>query len=180
MEWFSQLKSDHKTDDKFRSDQMVMLTLASYLIMDVPENLINFLAYRQKSISRSRWITTANGYLRLLLFYYDKLNRHQQTTLKRLVSYIVSVYVPSFIMMHLKPQAAEGPQLTLFQRDLLNSYQEIDREIADVVFKYFLDHAVHWLSPKNVSLSVFSEVPPYCMEAVKTASFPDVVNTRAL
>ena len=66
------------------------------------------------------------------------------------------------------------------QRDLLNSYQEIDREIADVVFKYFLDHAVHWLSPKNVSLSVFSEVPPYCMEAVKTASFPDVVNTRAL
>ena len=107
MEWFSQLKSDHKTDDKFRSDQMVMLTLASYLIMDVPENLINFLAYRQESISRSRWITTANGYLRLLLFYYDKLNRHQQTTLKRLVSYIVSVYVPSFIMMHLKPQAAE-------------------------------------------------------------------------
>ena len=83
-------------------------------------------------------------------------------------------------MMHLKPQAAEGPQLTLFQRDLLNSYQEIDREIADVVFKYFLDHAVHWLSPKNVSLSVFFEVPPYCMEAVKTASFPDVVNTRAL
>ena len=180
VEWFSQLKSDHKTDDKFRSDQMVMLTLASYLIMDVPENLINFLAYRQESISRSRWITTANGYLRLLLFYYDKLNRHQQTTLKRLVSYIVSVYVPSFIMMHLKPQAAEGPQLTLFQRDLLNSYQEIDREIADVVFKYFLDHGVHWLSPKNVSLSVFSEVPPYCMEAVKTASFPDVVNTRAL
>ena len=83
--------------------------------MDVPENRINFLAYRQESISRSRWITTANGYLRLLLFYYDKLNRHQQTTLKRLVSYIVSVYVPSFIMMHLKPQAAEGPQLTLFQ-----------------------------------------------------------------
>ena len=83
-------------------------------------------------------------------------------------------------MMHLKSQAAEGPQLTLFQRDLLNSYQEIGREIADVVFKYFLDHAVHWLSPKNVSLSVFSEVPPYCMEAVKTASFPDVVNTRAL
>ena len=139
--------------------------------------IINFLAYRQESISRSRWITTANGYLRLLLFYYDKLNRHQQTTLKRLVSYIVSVYVPSFIMMHLKPQAAEGPQLTLFRRDLLNSYQEIDKEIADVVFKYFLDHAVHWLSPKNVSLSVFSEVPPYCMEAVKTASFPDVVNT---
>ena len=119
--------------------------------------------------------------LRLLLFYYDKLNRHHQTTLKRLVCYIVSVYVRSFVMVHLKPRAAVGPQLTLFQRDLLNSYEEIDREIsANAIFKYFLDHAVHWLSPKNVSLSVFSKVPPYCMEAVETSPFPDVVNTVAL
>ena len=28
--------------DKFRSDQMVMLTLASYLIMDVPEKSYQF------------------------------------------------------------------------------------------------------------------------------------------
>ena len=33
------------------------------VIMDVPENIVNFLAYRQESVSRSKWITTANGYL---------------------------------------------------------------------------------------------------------------------
>ena len=48
---------------------------------------------------------------------------------------------------------------------MLNFYKEIDREIAEIVSKYFLDHAVHWLSPQIVSLSVFSEVLSYCMEA---------------
>ena len=80
----------------------------------------------------------------------------------------------------MKTQAAEGPQSTLFQRDMLNFYKEIDREIAEIVSKYFLDHAVHWLSPQIVSLSVFSEVSSYCMEAKKISSHPDVVNTRAL
>ena len=54
----------------------------------------------------------------------------------KLILYIVSVYVPSFIMMHLKPKACDGPFLTLFQRDLLFAYREIDGEVADVVLKY--------------------------------------------
>ena len=42
--------------------------IASFLVMDVPDNLKYLLEYRQEEISHSRWITTASGYLRLLIF----------------------------------------------------------------------------------------------------------------
>ena len=38
--------------------------------------------------------------------------------LVKLASYIVSVHVPSFVSLHLKPSAAEGPGIMLFQRNL--------------------------------------------------------------
>ena len=36
--------------------------------MDVPDHLKYLLEYSQEEISHSRWITTASGYLRLLIF----------------------------------------------------------------------------------------------------------------
>ena len=60
--------------------------------------------------------------------------------------------MPSFLLIHLKPSAAEGPRITLFQRDLLLAYSEIDSKLADVVLKYFYEHAVQWMSPVNVAL----------------------------
>ena len=53
------------------------------------------------------------------------------------------------IFYHLKPTASEGPFLTLFQRDILSAYRDIDPEIADVALKYFLKHATCWLSQKK-------------------------------
>ena len=47
---------------------MCLLVLASYLVIDVPDNLKYLLQYRQEEISHSRWITTASGSLRLLIF----------------------------------------------------------------------------------------------------------------
>ena len=88
--------------------------------------------------------------------------------------------MPSFLLIHLKPSAAEGPKLTLFQRDLLLAYREIDFELADVVLKYFYEHAVQWMLPVNVALSVFAEVLPYLIEAVKTSYYPDSVDARKL
>ena len=44
-------------------------------------------------------------------------------------------------MNHLNPQAAEGPSLTLFQRDLILAYRQLEPDRADVVWKYFLPHA---------------------------------------
>ena len=89
------------------------------------------------SLQMDNQLTTASGYLRLYLFNSDKLTDEEKIKLTKLISYIVSVYVPSFIMIHLKPKACDGPFLTLFQRDLLFAYREINGKVADVVLKYF-------------------------------------------
>ena len=86
------------------------------------------------------------------------------------------MYIPSFFEIHLKPSAAQGPSITLFQRDLLFAWREIEPELVDVFWKYYVKHASQWLSPKNVALSVHANVPPYSIEAVKTGSLPPQVN----
>ena len=83
-------------------------------------------------------------------------------------------------MIHLNPGASEGPFLTLFQRDLIVAFQEIDPEIVKTTMKYFLDHASQWLSWKNVALSVYAEVAPYSVEAVEACSFPATVDEGSL
>ena len=123
--------------------------------------------------------TTASAYLRLLILDVGQLDDIQRSMLAKLASYIVSVYVPSFFCIHLKPPVAEGPGIVLFQRNLLLAYHQVDSEIAEVALKYFYKHAHMWLSPENVALSVFAEVPPYSCEAVKSGSFPDSVNARS-
>ena len=37
--------------------------------------------------------------------------------------------MPSFFIIHLKPSVAEGPEITLFQRNLLHAYRDIDRNL---------------------------------------------------
>ena len=49
--------------------------------------------------------------------------------------YIICVYVPSFIKIHLNPGALEGPFLTIFERDLLGAFREIDPDIAEITMK---------------------------------------------
>ena len=56
-----------------------------------------------------------------------------------------------FYAYHLKPTASEEPFFTLFQKDILLAYRDIDAEIVDVALKYFLKYATCWLSPKNVA-----------------------------
>ena len=117
--WFSEQKSMRNSANAgFRSDQMCLLVLSRQLFMDIPANLKSLLWYKQEEINRSRWLTTANGYLRMLMFHSSDLTT-VKTKLSRLVSYIFCVYLPSFLMTRLKPRACEGPFVTLFQRDLL-------------------------------------------------------------
>ena len=181
LEWFSQQKGKADTDNSLRSDQLCLLVLAGYIVAEVPDNLKNLSVYKQENICHSRWVTTANGYLRLLIFNLGNLSNLQQKRLNKIVSFIISVYLPSFIMIHLNPKAAEGPSLTLFQRDLILAYRQLEPNIADVVWNYFVPHASKWLSPVNVALSVYAETPPYSVEAVSfSESFPDSVEIRTL
>ena len=181
QEWFFQQKGKADTDNSLRSDQLCLLVLAGYIVAEVPDNLKNLLVYKQENICHSRWVTTANGYLRLLIFNLGNLSNLQQKRLNKIVSFIISVYLPSFIMIHLNPNSAEGPSLTLFQRDLILAYRQLEPNIADVVWNYFVPHASKWLSPVNVALSVYAETPPYSVEAVSfSESFPDSVEIRTL
>ena len=85
----------NSADAGFRSDQMCLLVLSCQLFMDIPANLKSLLWYEQEVISHSRWLTTANGYQRMLLFHSSNLTIVEKTKLARLVSYILSVYLPS-------------------------------------------------------------------------------------
>ena len=106
--------SDHKDEMKlsFRCDHMYLLALVAYLLMDVPENLKPLLFYRQETISHARWLTTASGYLRMFIFGCC-FEPAQISRLQRMLSFIVCVYLPAFLAMHLKSPAAEGSLVAL-------------------------------------------------------------------
>ena len=53
------------------------------------------------------------------IFDVGQLDDIQRSMLVELASYIVSVYIPSFFCIHLKPSFAEEPGIVLFQRNLL-------------------------------------------------------------
>ena len=103
MEWFSNKKEKRNNDHSFRTDHLCLLALSSYLLMDVPENLKPLFTYKQVATFHARWITTASGYLRLLMFDVCQLDDAQKSKLIGLISYIVSVHVPSFLLIHLQP-----------------------------------------------------------------------------
>ena len=76
------------------------------------------LAYKQEATCRARWLTTASGCRHFLIFNVYRLDERERRKLIRLISYVVSVYIPSFGTIQLKPSAAEGPGIALFQRPL--------------------------------------------------------------
>ena len=84
-------------------------------------------------------------------------------------------------MIHLNPKAPESPFLSIFHRDLISCFVEIDPNITDAVMKYFLAHPSQWLSWKNVAFSVHAKVALYTAEAVKNSkSLAEVVDVRSL
>ena len=140
----------------FRSDQMCLLVLSCQLFMDIAANHRSLLWYKQEEINLSRWLIAANSYARMLLFHSSDLTT-VKTKLSRLVSYIFSVFLASFLMTHLKPHACEGPFVTLFQRDLLLAFGAVNSDVCKGVNRYVLQHAKSWLSPHSIALHVYSE-----------------------
>ena len=137
------------------------------------------MVYKQEATCHAKWITTASTYLRLLICDICHLDDCRKSNFIRLIWCIISVYVPSFLLIHLKPSAGEGPRITLFQHDFLLANREIDSELAGIL-KFFYEHAVQWMSPVTVALCVFAEVSPYSIEAVKTSHHPGSVDARKL
>ena len=105
-----------------------------------------------------------------MIFNVSGLDERDRTKLIRLISNIISGYLPSLVMIQLKPSAAERPGFALFQSNLLLAYNEIDSELAGAALINFYDHAHQWVTP----------VPPYCVEAIQTGHFSDSVDARKL
>ena len=85
IKWFADQKSSGNSKRNFRTDQLCMLVLACFTFMDVPNSLKSLLFYKQETMYHSRWITTANGYLRLFLFPSHRLSVEDVTKLTKLV-----------------------------------------------------------------------------------------------
>ena len=84
-------------------------------------------------------------------------------------------------MIDLKRGTNQGPFLALFQGDLLIAFCDFDAEIVEMIMKHFFDHASHWLSYTNVSLSVHAEVALYSEETIKTCPLlPPSVDVRTI
>ena len=62
-----------------------------------------------------RCITTANGYLRSVVFGAGQISADQKANLAKIALYILSVYVPSFFETHLNPATTEGSAINFFQ-----------------------------------------------------------------
>ena len=71
--------------------------------------------------------------MRAVIFGAEQITSDQRARLIKINSYILSVYIPSCFEIHLKPSAAQGPSITLFQRDLLFAWREIEPELVDVL-----------------------------------------------
>ena len=101
-----------------------------------------------------RWLTSANGYLRVFQnhLFEDMINLDSLVTI---VNFIVNVYAPFWFQIHLNPRLPCGPDNSLFARDLLLGHE--DEEMFQHVLPYFQSHALTWLCPQNVCISVYSE-----------------------
>ena len=97
IQWFSEQKRAGVDGSSFRSDQMCMLVLVGHLFMDVPDNLKHLLEYMQEEISHARWITTANGYFCAAVFGVGQITPDQKASLFQIFSYMLSVYIQSFL-----------------------------------------------------------------------------------
>ena len=84
------------------------------------------------------------------------------------------------MIIHLKRATWGGPYITIFQRDLQLSFEEIDKPLSETVRKYFLKHASNCFREKNIVLSLYLiKSPLLAINAVKTStSLPSPQNVN--
>ena len=71
----------------------------------------------------------------------------QKVKLRKIISYILRVYVPSS-MIHSKPRVPEGPFLTLLQRDLFLAFCKTEPDIVDMTMSVHSEvHHIHLRLP---------------------------------
>ena len=173
LEYAASQKSSKKS---IRDDQAVLLVLSCRTFCQIPMKLKKYLYYQQESIHHARWMTVANGYLRILNFNLFNLDEDQTESLLNICQFVLDVYVPLFCSIYLNPSVVEGPHLTLLTRDLMKASNP---EIVAYAKPTFIRHGSLWVSPKNVGLSCFSKSPPVNVADIKKITTTNV-QTKSL
>jgi len=163
-------------DNKIRDDQATLLVLACATFREIPPkqqgkcNMSKYLHFAQETTGHARWLTTANGYLRIKHFHIGNLKASQLVVLNKIVQFIVDVYVPSFFQIYLHPSAVEGPSVVLKIRNFMKAC-----EVSCPAKKCFITHGAKWLNPTTAALGALDE--NIDVSKVSTTTTPD---TKAL
>lgn len=110
-----------------------------------------------------RWMTTANGYVRLILFKLT-LTEHQKQNCLTILKWVVNVYCPNFLLVHLRPRGPDGPRNILHLRDYILAFQQEDEEMVAMIKPYFMRHAVTWVGGQNLAINAFSNDAPFSVQ----------------
>ena len=89
-------------------------------------------------------MTTASGYMRLVLFMSDEMSQLQRTHSLSVIELVVNVYCPTFLRNNFRPRAPDGPGNILYLRDLILAYQNVQEELTDAIKPCFMRYAVPW------------------------------------
>ena len=118
----------------------------------------------------------------IFLYGCEELSSAQAAKLKRIASFIVSVYVPMFFRIHLNPRATEGPDNMLFLRDVALDYKRMDNELVEVIRKIFLKHFHAGMKPTNVARNIQFKIPASKIDHLKhpDQSLPESVDIKRI
>ena len=95
------------------------------------------------------------------LLFDTKMTVTQNNTLQ-ITSYIISVYVPMFLKIHLNPRASEGPTNMIFLRYLSLDFRQQRTNLVNHCLKpVFVKHFCSWINQINVTLNIHSKSPAF-------------------
>ena len=90
-----------------------MFVLAGYIVAEIPDNLKNLIVYKQKNICHTRWVTTANEYLRM--FFLEICPTLNETSEQNSFIYHISL-IAIVDCDSIEPKSTQRASLTLSQR----------------------------------------------------------------
>ena len=96
------------------------------------------------------------------LLFDTKMTATQNSKLLQITSYIISVYGPMFVKIHLNPRASKGPTNMIFLRYLSLDFRQQHTNLVDHCIKpVFLKHFCSWMNPVNVTQNIHSKSPAF-------------------
>jgi len=170
------LKDTLITDKQPRQDYLEFVKLSLVALGHTEQFTDGFHFSRPGAYHRARWMAKGIYSLKLLLFRKQfKMNAHEMKAVKRISLFIITLYVKAWLT---SPISCDAPLNDLSLLQSMESFLEIDKEVASVALKKMKGH-LWYLSQDLVALSLFSDhvhIPEKIriVEALKTPERNDL------